>query len=112
MKKVVVAACALLIFAFGVTSVMARDAADIFKRTCSQCHGLKGEGIRGYTATLKGSEFVIKGSDEEVRATIKNGRIGTGKKFKNYPVIMYPNKDLTDTEIDSLVKYLKNDVQK
>lgn len=112
MKKVIVAVSVLTIFAFGSASVMAMEAADIFKRKCSHCHGFNSEGIRGLTATLKGSQFVTKGSDAEVKATIQDGRIGTSKKFKKYPVIMYPVKDLTDSELDSLVRYLKIDLQK
>lgn len=112
MKKVIISVSVLTMFAFGAVSVMAMEAADIFKRKCSHCHGFNGEGIRGLTATLKGSQFVTKGSDAEVKATIQEGRIGAGKKFKEYPVIMYPIKDLTDPELASLVKYLKFDLQK
>lgn len=112
MKKIIIAVYVISIFAFGATSVMAMEARDIFKRKCSHCHGLNGEGLRGLTATLKGSQFVTKSSDAEVKATIQEGRIGAGKKFKEYPVIMYPIKDLTDAELDSLVRYLKIDLQK
>lgn len=112
MKKTIIAVSVLTILAFGATSVMAKEAADIFKHKCSHCHGFNGEGIRGLTATLKGSQLVTKGSDAEIKATIQEGRIGAGKKFKEYPVIMYPTKDLTDAELDSLVRYLKFDLQK
>lgn len=112
MKKTITAVCLSAIFVFGSTPVMARDAADIFRHSCSHCHGYRGEGIFGLTASLKGSKFVINGSEEDLKATIRNGRIGDAKKFKNYPVIMYPIKDLSDTELDSLVKYLKSDIQK
>lgn len=112
MKKIISAVCVLTILAFGATSVMAKEAADIFKRKCAHCHGLKGEGLSGLTATLKGSQFITKSPDAEIKTTIQEGRIGDSKKFKKYPVIMYPVKDLTEAELDSLVRYLKVDLQK
>lgn len=111
MKKVVIAAGVLTIFAFGATSVMAKDGVDIFRAKCSQCHGYKGQGIKGFTATLKGSQLVTKGSEAEVKTTIRTGRLGDTKKFKDFPVVMYPEKDLSDAELASLVKYLKTDLQ-
>lgn len=113
MKKVIIATCALTIFAFGATSVMAKEAADIFKSTCSTCHGAKGEGKKSLAPNLKGSQFVTKASDAEVKATIKDGRAGAAKKFKEFPSAMPAQKgSLSDAEIESLVKYLKHDIQK
>lgn len=111
MNKVIISVCVLTIFAFGAATTAAKDAADIFKHSCSHCHGFKGEGIRGFTATLKGGQLVTKGPDADIKAVIKNGRVGTAKKFKDFPVVMYPNKDLTEAEIDSLIKYLKSELQ-
>lgn len=111
MKKLIVAVCALTMFAFAATSAMAKDGVDIFRAKCSHCHGYKGQGIRGYTATLKGSQLVTKGSDADIKTTIKTGRVGDAKKFKDFPVVMYPEKDLSETELDSLVKFLKSDLQ-
>lgn len=111
MKKFVVAVSALTMFAFGVTAAMAKDGVDIFRTKCSHCHGYKGQGIRGYTAALKGSRLVTKDSDVDLKSTIRNGRLGDAKKFKDLPVVMYPEKDLSEAELDSLVKYLKSDLQ-
>lgn len=113
MKKVIIAVCALTVFAFGATSVMAKDAADIFKSTCSSCHGAKGEGKKSLAPALKGSQFVTKGSEAEVAATIKDGRSGAAKKFKEFPSAMPAQKgSLSDAEIGAVAKYLKTDLQK
>lgn len=111
MKKVVIAVAVLSIFAFSATIVMAKDGVDIFRGKCSQCHGYKGQGIRGFTATLKGSQLVTKGTNAELKTTIKTGRIGDAKKFKDFPVVMYPEKNLSEAELDSLVRYLKSELQ-
>lgn len=110
MKGFVVAVFALTMFAFGAASAQAKDGVEIFRSKCAHCHGYKGQGIRGYTATLKGSRLVTKGSDADVKKTIRTGRIGDDKKFKDYPVVMYPEKDLSEAELDALVKYLKSDL--
>lgn len=110
MKKVLVAVCALSLV--GATTVMAKTAEEIFKGTCQTCHGPKGEGKKALGPALKGSEFVTKGADADVKATIKDGRTGATKKYKDFAGPMPAQKSLTDNEIHELVEYLKKDLQK
>lgn len=110
MKKVVVAVCALTLF--GATAAMAKDAAEIYKTVCTPCHGAKGEGKKPMGPALKGSEFVTKGADADIKHTIQNGRAGADKKYKEFPSPMPAQKALSDAELDALVKYLKTDIQK
>lgn len=109
MKKLVVAVSVLSLL--GATSVMAKTAEEIYK-TCVSCHGAKGEGKKALGPALKGSEFVVKGSDADVAATIKDGRSGAAKKYKEFASPMPAQKALTDAEIADVVKYLKDDIQK
>lgn len=110
MKKLVVAVCAISMF--GATAAMAKEAAEIYKTVCTPCHGAKGEGKKPMGPALKGSEFVTKGSDADVKATIQNGRAGADKKFKEFPSPMPPQKALSGEELDALVKFIKTDIQK
>lgn len=117
MKKVILAMCAITVFAFGATVVTAKDttrpAADIFKSICSTCHGLKGEGKQGLAPALKGSQFVVKSPEADVVATIKDGRTGSAKKYKQFPSAMPAQKgSLSDAEITSVAKYVKAKIQK
>lgn len=110
MKKLVVAVCAISMF--GATAAMAKEAAEIYKTVCTPCHGAKGEGKKPMGPALKGSEFVTKGADADVKATIQNGRAGADKKYKDFPSPMPPQKALSSEEVDALVKFLKTDIQK
>ena len=110
MKKLVVAVSVLSLF--GASSAMAKEAGEIFKTVCSACHGVNGEGKKPMGPALKGNEFVTKSADADVKATIKDGRSGAAKKYKEFPSPMPAQKTLSDAEIDSLVKFLKADLQK
>lgn len=110
MKKLVVAVSVLSLF--GATSAMAKTGAEIFKSTCTACHGAAGEGKKSLGPALKGNEFVVKGSDADISATIKDGRSGAAKKYKEFPSPMPAQKALTDAEIADLVSYIKGDIQK
>lgn len=110
MKKLVVAVSVLSLF--GATSAMAKTGAEIFKATCTACHGPAGEGKKSLGPALKGNEFVVKGSDADISATIKDGRSGAAKKYKEFPSPMPAQKALTDAEIADLVSYIKGDIQK
>lgn len=110
MKKLVVAVCAISMFS--ATAAMAKEAAEIFKTACSPCHGAKGEGKKLMGSALKGSEFVTKSADADVKHIIQNGRAGADKKYKDFPSPMPSQKSLSDAELDGLVKFLKTDIQK
>lgn len=110
MKKVLAAVCALSLV--GATAVMAKTAEEIYKGTCATCHGPKGEGKKALGPALKGAEFVVKGSDADVKATLKDGRSGAAKKYKDFAGPMPAQKSLSDAELADLVSYLKGDLQK
>ena len=101
-----IAICTLALF--GETAAMAKDAPEIFRVLCTPCHGMNGEGKKPMGPPLKGSEFIKTSSDADVKKTIQNGRAGTEKKFKDFPSPMPAQKQLTDAELDALVKYLKD----
>jgi mono/diheme cytochrome c family protein len=110
MKKLVVAVSVLSLF--GATSAMAKTGAEIWKATCTACHGANGEGKKSLGPAVKGNEFVVKGPDAEIAAVIKDGRSGAAKKLKEFPSPMPAQKALTDDEIADVVKYMKDDLQK
>lgn len=110
MKKLVVAVSVLSLF--GATSAMAKTGAEIWKATCTACHGANGEGKKSLGPAQKGNEFVVKGSEADIAAVIKDGRTGAAKKYKEFPSPMPAQKALTDAEIADVVKYMKEDLQK
>ena len=113
MMKVIITTCALTMLAFAATPVMARDVADLYKSACTRCHGANGEGDKNLAPALKGNQFVTTGTDVEVASIIKDGRYGAAKKFKEFrPAMPAQNGSLSDGEIDSLVTYIKTDLQK
>lgn len=101
-----IAICVLTLF--GATVAMAKDASEIFKIVCTPCHGMNGEGKKPMGPPLKGSEFIKTSSYADLKKTIQNGRGGIEKKFKDFPAPMPAQKSLTETELDALVKYLKD----
>ncbi len=82
-----------------------------FQETCGTCHGEKGEGMKGLAPAFKGNDFIIKGSDAEIGATIIKGRAGDQKKYKDLPSPMPPN-SMSDARLAGIIAYLKNEIQK
>jgi mono/diheme cytochrome c family protein len=73
----------------------------LFERTCSACHGMEGEGLSA--PSLKTSAFVMAASDQEVFATIAQGRVGKGMPAWSVAAGgLY-----TDSQIRDLVAYLR-----
>jgi len=100
--KILAVGAFLLIFSFALQAgPKPDDGGDLFKQKCSMCHGADG---KGYSA-LKTPDFTdpkVQASltDEEITATIKNGKKGTA---------MPPFADkLSDEQIESLVKYIRS----
>lgn len=108
--KETIAICVLTILV--ASPVLAIEAAVIYSSVCSPCHGKEREGKKPMGPSLKNSEFISTASDAEIKATIKEGRAGDKKKFRDYPAPMPAQKSLTDAELNALVKYLKTDIQK
>ena len=84
---------------------LAVDGAAIFKSKCSACHGAKGEGGPLAPAII-GTNF-SKGDAGVIKDTIKNGREGSAKKYKNFPLSMPKFNTLSDAELDALTAHLQ-----
>lgn len=112
-KMLTVLSAACLIALFGASSVFAADAATNFKNICAMCHGANGEGKKGLCPSLKDSKFVASAADADVAKTILEGRAGSAKQYKDYPSPMPAHKGrMKADEVDALVKYLKETIQK
>ena len=104
MRKVFFVFGALLVTVAFYGSAVATDGGNIFAAKCSMCHGKDAKGS-AMAPQLAGSEF-IKGPDDPIKKTIRDGRAGNDKKYPNFPLAM-PKLGLHEDEIDALVKYLK-----
>ena len=90
----------------------AADGKTVFATNCASCHGDKGQGTPGLAPALKGNAFVT-GKLDDVLATVKDGRAGDQKKYKQFPVPMPAwGKQLSDADIKAVVAYISGDLQK
>ena len=90
----------------------AEDGKSIFGGKCASCHGNNGQGITGLAPALKGNAFVT-GKLDDVMATVKSGRTGDQKHFKNLPIAMPAwGGTLSDADIKAVVDYIRGDLQK
>jgi alcohol dehydrogenase (quinone), cytochrome c subunit len=89
------------------------DGASVFRTNCVSCHGKNGQGTPGLAPALKGNAFVISGSADDVTNTVKHGRSGDQKKYKDLPIAMpaWAGK-LSDDDIKAVVDYIRGDLQK
>jgi mono/diheme cytochrome c family protein len=46
----------------------------IYREICTECHGLKGQGVEDKGITLKASKFIKERTDDELLAYVKQGR--------------------------------------
>lgn len=94
-------------FAIGVSgAAMAADGAAIYKSKCLACHGPDGKGTAMAPAFLDNA-FIKDSADDLISKTIKDGRSGGAKKYKNFALSM-PPQNLNDAEINAVVSYLKS----
>jgi mono/diheme cytochrome c family protein len=117
MKKSIVVAALFAIGAFVWSSVtvLAADGATVFKeQKCYKCHGTEGQGNEDSGPKIKGGKFIMETPDTEIVNTIKNGRKGADKKYKddnNQPKFkknMPPFAEkLSDEEINAVIQFLK-----
>lgn len=83
---------------------------ELFKQTCSTCHGQDARGIPGLGKNLTTSEFVDTSSLEEQVEFLKVGR-EAGHPLNTTGIAMPPrggNPALTDEQLASIAKYVKD----
>jgi mono/diheme cytochrome c family protein len=87
----------------------AREGASIFQSRCFVCHGRSGQGdgpaARGLGATVRdltNPQWQATTSDDSIRSVIRNGARSIGGN-----PAMAPNPDLSDGQIQSLVRYIR-----
>ena len=71
----------------------------IFETNCAVCHQKNGEGKIGLAPSIRNRDFLAIASDEFIKTTIKEGRLGTS---------MVPRPDLSDNDINHLIAFLKS----
>lgn len=81
--------------------------AAIFKSKCSPCHGALGNGTAMAPAFV-GNDWIKSAAKGEIAGVIKNGRDGAAKRYKKFAIGMPANKNMPDSDISSLVDYIKS----
>ncbi len=71
----------------------------IFAANCAACHQDDGEGKVGLAPSLRNRDFLAVASDDFIRTTIRQGRMGTA---------MVQRPDLSDTDIDHIIAFLRS----
>ena len=89
------------------STAMATDGAAIFKSKCLACHGMDGKGT-AMAPAFQGNVFIKDSEADVIAKTIKDGRSGADKKYKNFALAMPPQSTMTDGDIDAVVTYLKS----
>ncbi len=106
MKRILIAAlfaAATIGFALPAT---ASDGGALYKAKCAACHGGDGQGTAMAPAFV-GNDWVGSAPDADVAATIKDGRQGAAKKYKNFAIGMPAQKGMADADVAALVAHLK-----
>jgi mono/diheme cytochrome c family protein len=84
-------------------SVVAADAAAVFKKKCAACHGKEGEPNRVFAKqgvrSFKDAEWQKATKDAQVEESIRKGKKGT--------MMASFEKQLSDEEIEALVAYIR-----
>ena len=106
MRNLVLAIVMAVAVSFTGTAIAA-DGAKVYKSKCASCHGKDGKGTAMAPAHA-GSDYIKSASAADIKADVVNGRKGSAKKYKKFPIPMPPWKGkLTDAEIDAVVAYMK-----
>ena len=82
----------------------AADGARLFERTCSGCHGAKGEGLDA--PALNNPVLLAAATDTYFTETIARGRRGTAMVAFAQPSPTHPT--LTAAEIESIVTFIRS----
>lgn len=98
----------VLLAALAAPSLLAADAAAIWKKQCAECHGKDGRGDtktgrKRYISDLTNPELQAKFSDEQAAQSIK-----FGLKDAKGNVIMEPARRVSDKEVAELVAYVRS----
>ena len=105
-----------LIAAIAILAGQAAAASDgkaVFRGDCASCHGNEGQGTPGLAPALKGDAFVTGSKAEDILTTVKGGRAGDQKKFKDMPIAMPAwGGKLSDADIQAVVDFIRKDLQK
>jgi mono/diheme cytochrome c family protein len=87
----------------------AQEGETIFQTRCFVCHGREGKGngpaSTGLGATVRdltNPSWQDSTSDETIRSVVRNGAQAVGGS-----IAMAPNRDLSDAQIQSLVRYIR-----
>jgi mono/diheme cytochrome c family protein len=110
-RKTISVVCTLAALAAGPAFAADPKIVTYFQENCGTCHGEKGEGMKGLAPAFKGNDFIIKGSEADIAATITKGRAGDQKKYKDLPSPM-PPASMSDARLSGIIAYLKNEIQK
>ncbi len=85
-------------------SALAADGAALYASKCRMCHGDSGQGaVMG--PKMAGTDFT-KSDAAAIKDVIIKGRSGENRKYSKFPMGM-PGIKMSDEELDSIVKYLK-----
>lgn len=82
----------------------AADGARLFERTCSGCHGVKGEGIDA--PALNNPVLLAAATDTFFVETVARGRRGTGMVAFTEPAPTHPT--LSRSDIESIVTFIRS----
>jgi mono/diheme cytochrome c family protein len=92
-----------------VNAADAQQGETIFQTRCFVCHGREGKGngpaSTGLGATVRdltSASWQDSASDETIRSVVRNGGQAAGGS-----IAMAPNRDLSDAQIQSLVRYIR-----
>lgn len=91
----------------------------LYKRMCSGCHGVQGQGIVPIGPPLRGNAFVTNARPADLGAVVRNGRKDGTKRYPMYlrekdGYMNMPPFDrliISDAELELLAGYLKGKFQ-
>ncbi len=106
MKRMLGIGVVALSFALISASAYATDAAALYKAKCSPCHGNEGVGTPMAPAHA-GNKWIKSASKTDIFNTIRDGRQGAQKHYKQFPIGMPAQKTMSAADINALVDYLK-----
>ena len=72
---------------------------DVFYQNCVPCHQEGARGKVGVAPSLRSPEFLALATDDFIRRTVREGRLGTA---------MVARTSVTDWELDAIVEYLRS----